>query len=304
MCDDGDLGRPDNLPAGQSLLDKSAGGCPIAPVMKNLRVLAGLAFATQFLVSPSLAANRKEAAQGKAATDTQAHNLSEWHIGKVLFGEEVSADSLKGKVVVIENWGVNCPPCVASLPHLAELDRRLRDKGLRIIGAESQGSTQEAIKPLLTRAKVEYTITAGASGPIPGNTIPRCYVFDGQGLMVYTGFPGGPAFEKAIKDSLRKAKAGGDSDPKATAGAEAKSPATTDPKATATTDTPVAANAPLIPTRAWTNADGREIRAAVRRVDATHVTFLMPNDKEVVYPLVKLSDESRTEIVEAARANK
>ena len=34
------------------------------------------------------------------------HKLSEWKLGDHLFGEEVKMDTLKGRVVVIEEWGV------------------------------------------------------------------------------------------------------------------------------------------------------------------------------------------------------
>ena len=74
--------------------------------------------ALPFLVSTGLAA------------EVSAHKLSEWKIGKVMFGEKISKAELKGKVVVLENWGVNCPPCVASLPHLAELDKKVPRQGL------------------------------------------------------------------------------------------------------------------------------------------------------------------------------
>lgn len=224
--------------------------------------LLGLALALPFLVSTAFAA------------DSKAHKLSEWKIGTVMFGDKLSKADLKGKVVVIENWGVHCPPCIASLPHLAELDKKFRDKGLRIIGAESQGSTKDAIKPLIEKAKVEYTITAGADGPIEFSAIPRCFIFDAEGLLVYDGYPSGEGFDKAIKDSLKKVKS--------------SAPA-------------VAASGPIIPTRTWTNSDGREIRAAVSKVDTSSVTFLMSNGKEAVYPMDKLSAESRSAIAEATK---
>ncbi len=56
---------------------------------------------------------------------------------------------------------------------------------------------------------------------------------------------------------------------------------------------------PLIASRSWTNADGRKIRAAVKSVDETSVTFQMSNGKDVVYPLEKLSKESREAITAA-----
>jgi len=252
--------------------------------MKQLKCLPLVALAMQILVAPAFAADGKGT---KAKSKNQdgvpaAHHLSEWHFGEVLFGSKPSAAALKGKVVVLECWGVHCPPCIASLPHLAELDKRFRDKGLCIIGAESQGSTKEAIKPLLDAAKVHYPITAGASGPIAFNAIPRCFIFDSQGALVYDGYPAGPDFEKTIKDSLTKAKAS----------AVGEAPTTAPP----------VASAPVVPTRVWTNSDGHEIRAAVSKIDATSVTFLMPNAKEVVYPLDKLSEDSRTSLTLATQS--
>lgn len=48
--------------------------------------------------------------------------------------------------------------------------------------------------------------------------------------------------------------------------------------------------------QAWTNAQGKSINAAVKAVDKTNVSFVMPNGTVVSYPLAKLSDESRKQI--------
>lgn len=233
--------------------------------MLHLARLSGMALALPFLVSSANAAEKE-------------HKLSQWKIGKVLFGEKLSKGELKGKVVVLENWGVHCPPCIASLPHLAELEKQNRDKGLVIIGAESQGSPKEAIKPLIEKAKVEYTITAGAEGPIQVSTIPRCFVFDPEGLLVYDGSPSGEKFENSVKDSLKKVVA-----------AEGK---------------PATSGGPLIPSRDWTNTDGHTITAAVKSATSSDVTFLMPNGSAVVYPLAKLTEESRKAIADTATGGK
>lgn len=206
------------------------------------------------------------------------HKVSDWKIGKALFGDKVSKADMKDKVVVIENWGVHCPPCVAALPHLAELDKKHREQGLIIIGAESQGSSKDEIKPLIEKAGVEYTITDGAEGPVEVTGIPRAFVFDRSGMLVFDGNPNAKTFEEAVTKALGEG---------APAPTEAAKPADT---------------APLIATRAWTNADGKEIRAAVKSADATTVTFLMDGGKEVKYPLAKLSEESRKAIAEAAKS--
>lgn len=204
------------------------------------------------------------------------YKLSQWQLGKVLFGEKLTKTDLKGKVVVIENWGVQCPPCIASLPHLAELDRKHRANGLVIIGAESQGHGKADIKPIIEKAKVEYTITEGAEGPIDFSAIPRVFVFDTTGALVYNGSPSGAEFDKSITDALGGAV----------------------PAAAAT-----ATGGPLIAESSWTNASGVAIKAAVKSADDQNVTFIMPNGKEVVYPMEKLSDESQ-ELIKKATAGK
>lgn len=208
--------------------------------------------------------------------DKPDHQLSEWKVGPVLFGEKVSDSDMKGKVVVIEHWGVRCPPCIALLPHLAKLDKRHREDGLLLIGAESQNHSKDQIEPLVEKNKIEYTITSGASGPVKFSGIPHAFVFDAGGRLVFSGNPGGGDFErtikKALKDAVRKDEGN------------------------------VAVTANLFETRMWTNSDGKQIKAGVKNATEDDVTFVMFGGKVVTYPMVKLSEESRKIITEALAA--
>ena len=206
------------------------------------------------------------------AADVPAHKLSEWQFGQTVFGDAVDIDKTEGKVVVVEFWGVRCPPCIASLPHLAKLEKDHRDDGLIIIGAESQGSSKKQIEPLIKKAKVEYTITKGGSGPVIVSGIPLALIFNRAGTMVYQGHPADQKFESAVKSAL-------------------KEDAPRSKRATAST---------LIEQQTWKNSEGKAIRAAVVKADDTNVTFLMSNGRKVTYRLDKLSAESR-KTIEAAR---
>ena len=49
-------------------------------------------------------------------------------------GKPMTAEDLKGKVVLLDFWAVWCGPCIATFPHLKHLQEAYRDKGLVILG--------------------------------------------------------------------------------------------------------------------------------------------------------------------------
>jgi thiol-disulfide isomerase/thioredoxin len=205
--------------------------------------------------------------------DESNHKISEWKLGKVLSGAKVTKDDLIGKVVVIDYWGAICPRCLALVPDLVKLDELHREEGLLIIGAESQGHPEEKIRAVVKKQKMGYTITAGASGPIELTGIPHAFVFDMKGKLVFSGNPSEGKFERTIKKALE------------------------DGVKKETGDIAVTAN--LFETRMWTNADGKQLKAAVKDATEENVTFLMFDGKVVTYPMEKLSEESRQQITEA-----
>lgn len=115
-------------------------------------------------------------------------------------------DELTGKVVVVEEWGVNCGPCIASLPNLAKLAKSNDKKGLVVVGLECQGGSKETITKLLKTARVEYPIMSGGSAPGGTGTIPHVCVFDATGKLIYNGNPHAGDFESTVKKALRDIK--------------------------------------------------------------------------------------------------
>jgi hypothetical protein len=53
----------------------------------------------------------------------------------------------------------------------------------------------------------------------------------------------------------------------------------------------------LAEAQTWQNADGKAITAAVKKVDESSVTFVLPGGKTVDYPLAKLSAASREKLL-------
>jgi thiol-disulfide isomerase/thioredoxin len=53
-------------------------------------------------------------------------------------GKELTLAGLKGKVVVLDFWGVWCGPCRAAMPHLRQLYEKHKDQGLVVIGVHTK----------------------------------------------------------------------------------------------------------------------------------------------------------------------
>lgn len=49
-------------------------------------------------------------------------------------GQEFELESLRGKVVLIEFWGVRCGPCIADLPALKRIHSEYKERGFEIVG--------------------------------------------------------------------------------------------------------------------------------------------------------------------------
>ena len=130
-------------------------------------------------------------------------SVSEARWAEVVNDVPFDKEALAGKVVVIEEWGVNCGPCIASLPEMAKMAKRYEKKGLVVVGLERQGSTKEDILKVLKDAKVKYPVMAGGSGPVPSDGIPHAMVFGADGKLVWHGHPADGEFEDSVKDALK-----------------------------------------------------------------------------------------------------
>ena len=145
------------------------------------------------------------------AAEKETASLPDASLSDVKWGTQVNdapfdKAALVGKVVVVEEWGVNCAPCIASLPDLAKMAKSGEKRGLVVIGLERQQSSKEDILKVIKTAKVEYPIMSG--GLAPGNTggIPHVCVFDTTGKLVFNGNPHDEDFERAVKKAMRAIK--------------------------------------------------------------------------------------------------
>ena len=107
-------------------------------------------------------------------------------------GEELSCDTLAGKVVVLDFWATWCGPCVKELPHLRELYAEYADDGLEIVGLSFDRSRNRLTK-FLGANDVPWPqvfLTEAQQRQVGENTgvtsIPRLFVLDRDGKLVTT----------------------------------------------------------------------------------------------------------------------
>ena len=141
--------------------------------MKSVSILAGLA-----LLSVAAAAAD---ADGPKVGDAQPA----WHFTD-LQGNNVTSDSLKGKVVVLDFWATWCGPCKKEIPSFVQLEKKYADQGLVIVGVAMEAN-ENPVRKYVREIGINYAvglsndqIYAAFGQP---DTIPSTYLIDKTGVV-------------------------------------------------------------------------------------------------------------------------
>src|SRR5688572_2842171 len=122
----------------------------------------------------------------------------------------------KGKVVLVNLWGVWCGPCRDEMPHLAEMQEKYRDKEFQVIGLnigdeEFEPENVERMKEFAANMKVNYELAR-----IPGSLtreynkmtkfdgVPLSVLVDREGRMRGIFLGGGPRVINSMKSTVEK----------------------------------------------------------------------------------------------------
>jgi thiol-disulfide isomerase/thioredoxin len=83
--------------------------------------------------------------------------LTEWLNGGM------TADKIKGKVLVVDFYATWCGPCMAAIPHNNEMLKQYKDKGLVLIGVCTSSRGQEKFVANANQHRVAYPAARDAS---------------------------------------------------------------------------------------------------------------------------------------------
>jgi len=104
--------------------------------------------------------------------------------------------SLKGKVVLVDFWTYTCYNCINTLPHVIDLDKKYRDKGLVVIGVQAPEFDAEKDPQNVKNAVEKFGITYPVAldnhmkswHNFSNQYWPAFYLIDKKGNVVYTHF--------------------------------------------------------------------------------------------------------------------
>jgi cytochrome c biogenesis protein CcmG/thiol:disulfide interchange protein DsbE len=76
-----------------------------------------------------------------------------------LDGQEMTLSKLKGKVVLLDFWATWCAPCREAIPHLINLQKTYREKGVQVIGMNVDKGDLETVRRFVKSMDIPYPIT-------------------------------------------------------------------------------------------------------------------------------------------------
>jgi len=124
-----------------------------------------------------------------------ALKIKEWVKGK-----PVDLKAGKGKnIYVVEFWATWCAPCRTSIPHLTEIQKKYKDKGVVVIAVTDEEKDAEKVKAYVKDQgdKMDYIVAIddteatnkGYMKAFNVRGIPNAFIVDKAGAIVWQGHP-------------------------------------------------------------------------------------------------------------------
>ncbi|MFA5243181.1 MAG: TlpA disulfide reductase family protein [Sulfuricella sp.] len=81
-----------------------------------------------------------------------------------LEGQQISLDSLRGKVVLVNFWATSCPGCIKEMPQLVETWRQYNKRGLEVIAVAMSYDPPEYVRNYTRRNALPFSIVLDTDG--------------------------------------------------------------------------------------------------------------------------------------------
>ncbi len=128
---------------------------------------------------------------------------------KTLKGEDLSLDSLRGKIVLLDFWATWCGPCRVEMPAVKKMWQKFSAEPFVIVGV-SLDRNPGSLSSYIEAEGIEWPQYHDRAGQIAGmygvNSIPQTFLIDQDGIIRAVGLRGGSLSNKIdeLLKNLRK----------------------------------------------------------------------------------------------------
>ena len=175
--------------------------------VKHVTVLM-LAFTMMFGAHPSRSHQAKPALPSRDEPSV-SHPLAPDFSLRDLSGRGLDLSAYRGKVVLLNFWATWCSPCRTEIPQFIELQKKYRDKGLRIVGI-SLDEDEKPVRAFYRQLKMNYQVAIGDAslaerfGGILGLPVSFFIGCDGRIFSRHNGLADISVIEKEIVQLLQQ----------------------------------------------------------------------------------------------------
>jgi thiol-disulfide isomerase/thioredoxin len=134
----------------------------------------------------------------------------------LLDGQKTKLSDYSGKVLIVDLWATWCGPCKQEIPHLVEIAKEYKDKGVEVIGLTNENPETDAewVKQFSKAFNINYPIgwaddEMQAGLTLGRNSIPQTFIIGRDGKIVkhFVGFS--PRLIPQMKAAIEEAASAG-----------------------------------------------------------------------------------------------
>ncbi|MFC7518753.1 peroxiredoxin family protein [Herbaspirillum sp. GCM10030257] len=124
-------------------------------------------------------------------------------------GEQVTLQSLRGKVVMVNFWATSCTTCVKEMPEMVQTYNKFKDKGLDFIAVAMSYDPPNYVLNYAQTRSLPFRVALDTKGDVARSfddvkLTPTTYVIDKNGNIIkrYVGEPDFAALHQLLEKAL------------------------------------------------------------------------------------------------------
>lgn len=128
---------------------------------------------------------------------------------KTLSGEQISTESLKGKVVMVNFWATSCTTCIQEMPEMVDTYKKYREQGLEFIAVAMSYDPPNYVLNYATTRELPFKVALDTDGQVAKSfgdvkLTPTTFVIGKDGVILkrYVGIPEFPAMHQLLEKAL------------------------------------------------------------------------------------------------------